>query len=324
MNAATFLNALGQIDDKYVIQSAAYGRKRKSVWLKWGVMAACMGVLFTVAMLTLPGILREPGGILPPPDADVPGPLPGGEEGQTDEDTAQVPDKDKEQVPDEQGIVIHWEGVAVNEVEQLAEDAARRYYDPALYDQVVWGEEEILNYYGWNLVPDYIPEGLKEKGKEFSGTVIIDKESGELVIDQLGRGFWSSYYEDDCLKSDYGIVIPKGFTLEASRLGYFNCGILSSGETKVTDFNGVPVTIIHRAMAHGPYDPDSYAPDGIHHTPAGYCDLYRATFVLDGVQYDITAWQLQLEEVIKIAASVIAGPDGESVIVGGSGENLND
>lgn len=312
MNAATFLNALGEVDDKYVIQSAAYGRKRKSMWLKWGVMAACMGMLFTVVMLTLPGILREPGGILPPSEPDVPGPLPGGEESRPDEDVAQV--------PDEQEIVIHWEGVAVNEVEQLAEGAARRYYDPALYDRVVWGEEEILNYYGWNLVPDYIPEGLTGDGKEFSGTVIIDKENGELVIDQLGRGFWSGYYEDSSPKSTDDIAIPTGFSLEASRLGYFNCGILSSGETKVTDFNGVPVTIIHRAMPHGPYDPDSYAPDGIHHTPAGYYDLYRAMFELDGVQYDINARRLQLEEVIKIAASVIAGPAGESVIVGGSEE----
>lgn len=309
MNAATFLSALGQVDDKYVIQSVAYGRKRKSVWLKWGVMAACMGMLFTVAMLTLPGILREPGGILPPPEPDVPGPLPGGEESRPDADTAQV--------PDEQKIVIHWEGVAVNEVDQLATGGALRYYDPALYKQVVWGEEEILDYYGWNLIPDYIPEGLAGSSNELSGTVIFDKKNGELVKDQLGRGFWSGYYEDGSPKSVDDIVIPTGFTLTASRLGILKCGILPADETKVTDFNGVPVTIVHCAMPHGPYDPDSYAPNGLYHTPAGYYNIYQATFELDGIQYDITAQRLQLEEVIKIAASVIAGPAGESVIVGG-------
>lgn len=70
MNAAQFSSALGKVNDKYIMEAITYERKKKSGWLKWGAMAACFGLIFTVAMAALPGILKGSNKI-PTPD---PGP----------------------------------------------------------------------------------------------------------------------------------------------------------------------------------------------------------------------------------------------------------
>ena len=57
-------------------------------------------------------------------------------------------------------------------------------------------------------------------------TVVWDKATGELIEDQAGRGFWVDFYEDGSPKSEDDIVIPKGFTIRASRLGILRCGLL--------------------------------------------------------------------------------------------------
>lgn len=45
MNAAQFSHALGKVNDKYIMEAITYKRKKKSSWLKWGAMAACLVVL---------------------------------------------------------------------------------------------------------------------------------------------------------------------------------------------------------------------------------------------------------------------------------------
>ena len=51
--------------------------------------------------------------------------------------------------------------------------------------------------------------------------------------------------------------------------------------------------------------------------PAGYYDIYTASFTLDGVEYEISAQRLELEEVIKIVASII-NPYSENFVMGRS------
>ena len=70
MNAAQFSSALGKVNDKYIMEAVTYERKKKSGWLKWGAMAACFGLIFTVTMAALPGIFRGQGNIVPPPNPD--------------------------------------------------------------------------------------------------------------------------------------------------------------------------------------------------------------------------------------------------------------
>lgn len=59
MNATQFSHALGKVNDKYIMEAITYKRKKKSGWLKWGAMAACFGLILTVALTMLPGILGE-------------------------------------------------------------------------------------------------------------------------------------------------------------------------------------------------------------------------------------------------------------------------
>ena len=70
---------------------------------------------------------------------------------------------------------------------------------------------------------------------------------------------------------------------------------------------GQELVIAHCSVGHGPYDPTQKAPDGLSDRPAGYYDLYVASFRLDGAEYEVQAQRLELEEVVKIVASIVEG-----------------
>ena len=304
MNAKQFSFALGKVDDKYIMESAAYQRKKKTGWRKWGMMAACFCLLLTAAAI-LPGVLKGPGGVLPPTGPAAAGPV-------TDENDRQ-PGTDEPKSPQ---VIIEWDKVAVNESTGMISDAAPRYYDPKLYHTEDWGEKEIAAYYGWNLEPGYIPEGLTDGGKGPGGIMYQERATGKIVQDQGGRGFWTDFWEDGSPKSNDDLYIPTGFTVQASKLGILRCALLPVDEERTTDFGGVPVTLTHCSMKHGPFDPTQKAPDGLSNMPAGYYDIYTAFFTLSGTKYEVTAQRLELEEVVQIAASVIGGQAGESITVG--------
>lgn len=308
MNAKQFSFALGKVDDKYIMESAAYQRKKKTGWRKWGMMAACFCLLLTAAAM-LPGVLKGPGGVLPPSGPVVAGPV-------TD-DNDQQPGTDEPKSPQ---VIIEWDKVAVNESNGMASDAALRYYDPEIYHTEDWGEKEIVAYYGWNLKPGYIPEGLTDGGKGPGGIMYQERATGKIVQDQGGRGFWTDFWEDGSPKSDDDLYIPTGFTVQVSKLDILHCALLPVEEERTTDFGGVPVTLTHCSMKHGPFDPTKKAPDGLSNMPAGYYEIYTASFTLNETKYEVTAQRLELEEVIRIVASIIGDQSGKSITVGGSQE----
>ncbi len=45
MNAEQFSGALGKVNDKYIMEAVTYERKKKSGWLKWGALAACLSLV---------------------------------------------------------------------------------------------------------------------------------------------------------------------------------------------------------------------------------------------------------------------------------------
>ena len=106
MNAEQFSSALGKVNDKYIMEAITYERKKKSGWLKWGAMAACFGLIVTVAMAALPGLLKGPGGVAPPPNPNL-GP------GVSDNDNQ--PSDEPIQPPGERELTINWDNVVVNE-----------------------------------------------------------------------------------------------------------------------------------------------------------------------------------------------------------------
>ena len=308
MNAEQFSSALGKVNDKYIMEAITYERKKKSGWLKWGAIAACFGLILTVASTTLPGILRGQNQVELPPD---PGLVPGVSDNEHQDNDEPL------QPPRKREITIDWDNVAVNESAGLAPDYSRLYPDPALYNEEILDMQGIKAYYGWELAPAYIPDDLTGGGKAVSGRIVREKATGNVVEDQAGRSFWVDFGEDGSPRSNDDIVIPKGFTITVSKLGIIHCGLLPVDEERTTDFGGVPVTLSHCSMKHGPFDPTKKAPDGLSNMPAGYYDIYTATFTLDGVEYEVSAQRLELEEVIKIVASII-NPYSENFVMGRS------
>ncbi len=298
MNAEQFSYALGKVNDKYIMEAITYKKEKKSGWLKWGTMVACFGLILTVALVTLPGILKEPNKIEPPPDPG-PGSVVGDDDNQTNNEPLQP--------PNERELIINWDNVVVNESAGLAPDAAPLYRDPALYNEEILDTQGVRTYYGWELAPAYIPDDLTGGGKAVSGRIVREKATGNVVEDQAGRSFWVDFGEDGRPKSNDEIVIPKGFTIRASRLRILHCCLLPVDGERTTDFGGVPVTLRHCSLPYG---------DGVSKTPAGYYDIYTAAFTLNGVEYEIEAQRLELEEVIKITASIINMPYSEDFVVG--------
>lgn len=306
MKTIDLYNAFRAVDDDILERSetAACGRK-KNGWLKWGAMAACFGLIITVAMATLPSLLKGPGGVMPPPNPG-PGSVVGGNDNQTSNEPLQP--------PDEREITINWDNVAVNESAGLAQNAVPLYRDPAIYNEEILDTEGVRAYYGWELAPAYIPDDLTGGGKAVSGRVVREKAAGNVVEDQAGRSFWVDFGEDGSPKSNDDIVIPRGFTIRASRLRILHCCLLPVDGERTTDFGGVPVTLRHCSLPYG--DSDSK-------TPAGYYDIYTAAFTLNGVEYEIEAQRLELEELIKITASIINMPYSEDFVVGNTQDILD-
>lgn len=332
MNPRQFSSALGGIGDRYIMEAAAYRRENKNNWRKWGAMAACLGLIITAAMVSLPSALKGPGGVAPSPGPETPPPIVSNDPDNSAPIVSEQPapsSAEPLQPPAEREITILWDKVVVNESANSTIDAALRYYDPEIYDTGSWGEEDILAYYGWNLAPGYIPEGLTGGGNGPGGFVYREKATGEIVEDHGGRGFWTDFWEDGGPKSSDDLYIPTGFSIRASRSGILHCCLLPVDDARTTDFGGVPVTLSHCSMSHGPYDPTRKAPDGLSNMPAGYYDIYVASFTLNGVEYEIEAQRLELEELVKITASVINFPYSEDFTVGAviedePGQNYDD
>lgn len=313
MNAEQFSSALGKVNDKYIMEAITY--EKKSGWLKWGVMAACFGLIVTVAVVALPGLLNGPGGVSPDPGTVV---ITGDEPSPSPEESGGLSHTDPLQPPERRDVPINWDSVTVNESAGLAPDACRLYRDPAIYDEIRLDKDSVRDYYGWELAPGYVPEGFTGGGSGPWGCLVREKETGKVVEDQAGRGFWVDFWEDGSPKSDDDIVIPEGFTISASRLGILHCCLLPVDGSQTTDFGGVPVTLSHASLPYGPFDPTQKDPSGLYNLPAGYYDIYTASFTLDGVEYEIEGQRLELEEVIKITASIINFPYSEDFAVGRS------
>ena len=188
-------------------------------------MVACFCLIFTVAMVTLPGILKGPNGVLPLPNpSSGPGTVVGDDDNQPGIEPLQPPDKKE--------IVINWDGIAVNESMGLAPDSSRLYPDSALYEEEIWGQKEIEEYYGRELNVPYIPDGLTGGGKAVTATIYREKVTGKIIEDQAGRGFWADFWEDGSPKSDDDIMIPKGFDITVSKLGILHCTVAFSQWTR--------------------------------------------------------------------------------------------
>mgnify|MGYP001031320362 CR=1 FL=1 len=51
MNAAQFSRALGKVNDKYIMEAITYKKEKRSGWLKWGAMVACLCLIVSGVFL---------------------------------------------------------------------------------------------------------------------------------------------------------------------------------------------------------------------------------------------------------------------------------
>ncbi len=284
MRKEDFFEVLGELDDD-IVKGAKPTMKRKAGWKVWVAMAACFTVMLFTALSIFSNyfcqqVTTPPGN---PNEVIVDDPT-----DTTDDNTT----------PATSEIHVSMDNISFNEVGELI-DAARIWRDPELYDRIQWDKNAVIEYYGKDLTPAYIPDGLTAAVGNGTASVMADK-SGKIVEDTLWLGFYHDYYEDGSPKLTEDVVATKGFSMTASKIGLLNdcLYILPENEVKTSDIDGTAVTFGYRPMPYGPYDPDT-------HEPSGYYDMYVAEFEYDGIEYQIVAEQMEAKEVVKVVSSII-------------------
>lgn len=297
MDGKQMMLALGAIDDTLIAQAAQERTfKHRARPAKWIALAASLTVVIAAAV-SLPTLLRPP----VEPDAS-PGIVPATESKAAEEEqpAEAVPEVgiDSQDGYDTAAIPVSRAELHLNDVDAIT--ANRLYFPPEQYEKLRWSSDEILAYFGRDLAPAYLPEGVTPHSGDGAATVFRNRADGTIAYDnvRLTYGSISVEYPDAG-----GIILPEGFQLTASRIGIMNdCVYVLPGEDEIrtSDIAGTAVTVGYREISYGPYDPET-------HAPAGTYPLYVFRFTLDGVQYDITTHNLPLDEGVKITASVITG-----------------
>lgn len=297
MDGKQMMLALGAIDDTLIAQAAQESTfKHRARPAKWIALAASLTVVIAAAV-SLPTLLRPP----VEPDAS-PGIVPATESKAAEEEQPAEAVPEVGMVPqdgyDTAAIPVSRAELHLNDVDAIT--ANRLYFPPEQYEELRWSSDEIIAYFGRDLAPAYLPEGVTPHSGDGAATVFRNRADGTIAYDnvRLTYGSISVEYPDAG-----GIILPEGFQLTASRIGIMNdCVYVLPGEDEIrtSDIAGTAVTVGYREMSYGPYDPET-------HAPAGTYPLYVFRFTLDGVQYDITTHNLPLDEGVKITASVITG-----------------
>lgn len=289
----TFLiaNAIGFIDDDLILEAEEPWAAPKQGYLRYAAAAAaCLcvagGAVIAVNARRVPESAVSQGSLVIPESVVSP-----------------TRDTDKS-VP---GIAPCHPTLVTSDVyfnEETSEEVggARLYFDPEIYDEVKWDNQDLLVYFGRELTPAYIPEGLIPSEWNESGATVFVKKGGEIVYDRVGLSFYHDYYEDGSPKLTDDVAATKGFSVTASKLGMpFECGVYNDhGDKKTTDVGGTEVVFSHRSVPYGPYDPET-------HEPSGFYDMYVAEFSSYGIYYRVVTQQLESHEIVKIAESVING-----------------
>lgn len=295
MNPAELLDLIGEVNEDYVLAVGQPNRRARPRWVSLAACAACAALALTGAFF-----LKQPAQVGPPP-----GPLPAVQE------PAAVPTGDiphsnppEESVAPTQSspapMVIDLGQISVNELPE-GQPSDTRNMDLRLYQEVEWGEDEIAAWFGkTDFTPAFIPEDLIPA--QGNNTATVFTKDGQVVIDLLGLGFYVDYYEDGGPRSTDECVYARGFTLHISRHSThpFRDWVVWEPSVVTSDIAGTDMTVTHTTYSYGPYDPDT-------HAPTGYYDWYSAEFALDGLNYEIDAQRLTLEEVVSVAASIITG-----------------
>ena len=278
MRKEELFDIIGEADEhKAVAAGMAMSAKKKSrpVWHKWGAMVACLCLV--VVGILVPAINNQISG----PSSD--------------------PQQSGNPLNVSAAIQIPLANVNINEFDSRI-TAAPLYYDPELYDSILWSEDEIFEYYGENISPQYVPDGLLHN----LGQRIVVSKTGEVCADTVVLRYYHEFDETGTPKHTDKVSANYGFSVTVSKLGLLSdcLYVLPDNEVKQTDIDGTKVTFGYRAMPYVSAENEGNA-----------CyDLYVAEFETGGVAYQIVAEQMSMEDVIKVVASIICGTADVEVV----------
>ena len=296
MNIKKFSDAMNEIDSKYIEEALSYKRSvKKYVRIKWAAAACIVGAVSVAIVSGLVSVNRQGGGFQEEaqeaaavdPDDSMAGAADGTAGGVQSE-------------PVSGAVHIDMSDITLNEIESYgAGDAAL--HDPDTDIEDVWDMADIIEYFGRDITPAYIPEGLTAAENNGTAAVYV-RPDGSLSEDTVYLRFYSGYYADGSPELTDGIPAGKGVSVIASKTGMPRDCVYASpdSEVKASDIAGTEVIFGHYSLSYGPYDEETKE-------PAGYYDMYTAEFELEGAKYQIVAEQLPAEELIKVAASLITG-----------------
>lgn len=317
MTREQLFDAIGGIDAQYLTEPTKKTRRRLP---SWAAAAACLALVCAIGVNTLPAAEPEPPVPMPTP---APDPNPG-RPILRDDPPADVEYSEPQIIPvdpnDPNGPVnppvwdgrygdsYYWverEEIHFNQLSELTADRALRNFDWEIYEYRTWTEEEIEEWFGQDLSPFWVPEGLETT---LAQTIIAPK-GGEPEVDMISWLCYDSYDEYGPANSG-GIPAPRGFDLTASRLGYaWGCCLYTLPEDQLdpTMVGDTEVIFGQRQMPYGPYDPETKE-------PAGTYTLCTAEFTTrEGVECSLVSHQLEPDEVVQIVYSLLC--DAHSVII---------
>ena len=184
----------------------------------------------------------------------------------------------------------------LNEIESI--EAAT--YSAFEQNVVSWDKEDIIQYYGKDLEPQYIPEYLDALEYNRKTGVAVNSK-GEVGYDLVSYDYYKKDAKDTGLTESSETSAPRcGFSMTVSRIyeePAYHVNLAPETEIQVSEIAGMEVIIGYRGMLYG-----VMTGQGTENTEQQ--EMYTAQFEKDGCYYQIVAEGMSLSEVIKVIESI--------------------
>lgn len=203
-------------------------------------------------------------------------------------------------------ITIDMDDIYLNELGPVLDQQGRVFPNPTACVDTIWNGQDIIDYFGKDLSPAYLPKELSASPNNSTQNVVLSSE-GEVWEDTVWLYFAHAFEEDGSRKLTDDVPAFKGFSLIASKIGIISeyqfqltesPFLLPDYEPKVSKFGDIDVYIGYQSIGYGPYE----ARDG-------YYDYYVAIFKVADIEYQLAFSQIGLEEAVKVIASIIFETD---------------
>ncbi len=158
-----------------------------------------------------------------------------------------------------------------------SEDHAPR-IDPEKMDEVLWGDNDLIAYFGEQISKIYIPQGMKSAKENSSVIVYRDKQTGQIVWDEVELLFFA--------ENTANSIFPH-MAVRASRLGLvIDVVYVWPEEIQYSQIKGVQVKL------------------GKHISHEGV-ENHVAYVAVDGIEFEIVSTGIRESEFLEVVYSLI-------------------